>query len=468
MLLAAVLWLVAVNSAARAADVPDAQTGGEAVLGTADTLTQYGITWTFAEPVKYGQFVNGDYWVVGPVTVKDVTPGWDGERNGSVVDPPASLEQGYVTKMVFGPTYKEGLRAQFPLKIEGLKSLVSTIALPKQTQGGAYEALDVAAVLTVVASVPPKDAFRPPYVAGDKPIYTTRQLRWDRLPKLAKPEGLALPKLTETLTMQRVWLDHFAAKGNGNSTIHPRANMQPYPGDSGRDASTMAVLVLLDIPERQMLTQRLVQLGIDLYAICLKNGDAWRGYGGFGNGRKWPILFAGLMLGEEKMLKPPATVESSNSRTGTVDKFGEDGHTWYGKPTADYPQGKPLWGNDAPPEMFKKLMAQGIDSGGDKDVRDPDGLLDGPEFGYRRICSVTWVGPALAARIMGAREVWNHPAFFDYVDRWIKEQSAGRDPKHNDYQHAYYCWGSEFMKKMWETYRPKADDLGKPYELKQP
>ena len=348
-----------------------------------------------------------------------------------------------------------------PLVLEGTKSLVSTIGLEVPTKGGAYEGLDTAAVLTVVDKVPPKDAFRPPYVAGSKPIYTVSQLKWDRLPKLPKPEGVPLPKFGEV--MKRVWLDHYAGKGNSNSTIHPRSNMQPYPGDSGREVSTMSMLVLLDIPERQELTCRMVQLGIDLYPISLSNEDAWRGYGGFGNGRKWPILFAGILLDDANMQSPPTTVASSNSRTGTVDKFGEDGHTWYGKPTEEYPKGKPLWGNDAPPEMFKKLMTQGIDSGGDKDVRDPDGLQDGPDYGYRAICSCTWVGPALAARLMGAQKIWNHPAFFDYTDRWIKEESAKKDPKRNDFQRAYYCWGNEFLKYMWETYRPKADEIGGKY-----
>ena len=32
-------------------------------------VTQYGITWTFDRPVQAGQFVTGDWWVVGPVTV---------------------------------------------------------------------------------------------------------------------------------------------------------------------------------------------------------------------------------------------------------------------------------------------------------------------------------------------------------------------------------------------------------------
>jgi hypothetical protein len=44
---------------------------------------------------------------------------------------------------------------------------------------------------------------------------------------------------------------------------------------------------------------------------------------------------------------------------------------------------------------------------------------------YRRCCtSIAWVGIALAVRIMGAQELWNHDAFFDYVDRWMSEDDS--------------------------------------------
>jgi hypothetical protein len=40
--------------------------------------------------------------------------------------------------------------------------------------------------------------------------------------------------------------------------------------------------------------------------------------------------------------------------------------------------------------------------------------------GYRRSThSWTWVGTALAARLMNATGYWNHNAFFDYVDMWM-------------------------------------------------
>ena len=30
-----------------------------------------------------------------------------------------------------------------------------------------------------------------------------------------------------------------------------------------------------------------------------------------------------------------------------------------------------------------------------------------------------WVGQVLETRLMGAVDLWSHPAYFDYVDRWV-------------------------------------------------
>src|ERR1019366_3295725 len=37
-------------------------------------VSQYGITWTFAEPAPVGHFVNGDFYVVGSVTIDGIEP----------------------------------------------------------------------------------------------------------------------------------------------------------------------------------------------------------------------------------------------------------------------------------------------------------------------------------------------------------------------------------------------------------
>jgi len=415
-----------------------------AAPGKARSVTRHEITWTFDKEYRVGRFANGDPWVLGPVTIKSVAPGWDGEVNGTQVDPPVATKQGFRTEYKFGAPYDEKLRAVFPLALSGTHSVVSTIGMKPQRKGGAAEAFETASVLTVVEEAPPKDAFRPPYIKGPKPIFTAGQIKWDRLPTLEAPEGFKPPKKNP---MERLWMDHSGFKGNSNGTIHPRKNMAPYY--FFLDLSQMATVLLVDSPRRKELLYSYMQYGIDCYHISLANEDAWRSYGGFGNGRKWPILFAGILLDNKEMMSPPKTAKTTFARTDTVDKFGEDGHTYYGKPTDEYPKGKPLWGQDGPPGKWF----------GNHDLRDPEGKLDPeklPKGGtYRFVCSRGWAGAALAARLMGATDLWGHPAYFDYVDRWIKEEA----PKGKD----HYSYGPPPIKVMWLKYRGQADQIGAKY-----
>lgn len=438
------VWVVLGMSSTAPAEEKAAPTVGKEApaVEKAASVTRHDIKWTFDKEHQVGRFVNGDPWVLGPVTIVSVEPGWDGEVNGTQVDPPVAGEQGFRTQSKFFPPYNEALRATFPLELSDMHSVVSTIGMKPARTGGAYESLETAAVLTVVEKVPPADAFRPPYLKGPKPIFTASRIHWDRLPTLDAPEGFAPPKSNP---MERLWMDHSASKGNTNSTIHPRKNMEPYY--FFLDVSQMAVAVLVDYPERKEHLYSFIQYGIDCYHISLANGEAWRAYGGFGNGRKWPILFAGILLDDEAMMHPPKTCTTTFARTDTVDKFGEDGHTWYGKPTDEYPKGKPLWGQDGPPGKWF----------GNHDLRDPEGKLEPEQLpqggGYRFVCSRGWAGSALAARLMGAMDLWDHPAFFDYVDRWIKEQAP-------TVEKVQYSYGSPLIEAMWLKYRPKADEIG--------
>ena len=64
--------------------------------------------------------------------------------------------------------------------------------------------------------------------------------------------------------------------------------------------------------------------------------------------------------------------------------------------------------------------------------------------GYRKLNGPTWVGQALAARLTGMADNWNHAPYFDYVDRWCSETESA----------------NEFVWAMWSMYRDKADDIG--------
>ena len=63
---------------------------------------------------------------------------------------------------------------------------------------------------------------------------------------------------------------------------------------------------------------KLTQLGIDLYNIA-EGGKSWKEGGGLNHGRKWPIIFSGIMLDNENM-------KNVDSLSNT---FQLDTQTWY-------------------------------------------------------------------------------------------------------------------------------------------
>ncbi|MFH1801978.1 MAG: LamG domain-containing protein [archaeon] len=50
------------------------EVGGGSRTATCASISQFGVTWTFDQPYPCGQFVNGDWWVVGPVNIIDIDP----------------------------------------------------------------------------------------------------------------------------------------------------------------------------------------------------------------------------------------------------------------------------------------------------------------------------------------------------------------------------------------------------------
>ena len=421
-LVALALLLVAPVGGSRAAADKEA-------TATRDAITQYGITWTFATGVPAGRFVTGDWWVVGPVTVKSVTPTPTADRHGSAVNPPAGTRQGYDARIAgFDPS----LRAALPLTLKPGDSLVSTASVDKigektpDTVRRQYcrGPLRTAVVLTCLAKAPPADAFRPGYVGTWRKPFTVSQLRRGLLPQLKAPGAVPDIKGYER-DLERIWLDHM--RQWVNRKMHPLENMPDYGREITNIVSDVALLVLLEDPQRQRetLLLRYVQKGIDYYGVTRSDGDLWIANGGHNSGRKWPILFAGLMLGHEGMMSVKAT-------------FQEDQQTYFGK---GFGGKKALWTispnnpnsrhEEADPTTWKTFG----------DTRGNNGLK---AEAYRKLNGPTWVGQALAARLTGMVAEWDHPPFFDYVDRWWRETQSANG----------------FVKATWTTYRGKADAIG--------
>ena len=279
-------------------------------------LSQHGITWEFDRAVPVGQFVNGDYYVVGAVTIVAMKPAPQNGRHGSMVNPTFSWSTGYDSRV---QGYDPTLAAQPPFALQPGDTLISSISHDKQERhpnvldglhifaSSKVSVLKSAAVLTILDRAVPPDTFRPSYVGPTKLFYA-QNLRRDILP------GHTCPPSTPDIAawanvFQRPWLDHHLASWV-NRELHPTDNMPDYGRDISSSASIASLLLMCDfsLDEKESLLINFIQWGLDVWGMAVDAGPdhGWEAMGGHGNGRKWPMIFAGLMFNDEDILSTKA------------------------------------------------------------------------------------------------------------------------------------------------------------------
>ncbi|MFW6153743.1 MAG: dockerin type I domain-containing protein [Planctomycetota bacterium] len=410
-------------------------------------LSRHGFTWTFDGPVESGQFANGDYWVVGPVNVIDISPQTttiNGRtRSGSMINPSSTgATQGYDSAMYgpYGPDFSaalnvaEGVSAGHPLTLQSGTSLISSLSIDA---AGSRPQLKTAAVLTVLDAPAPAGSFRPPYFGTDKTIrHNVSDLDFSRLSRL--PQVGSTPSLT-TLAEQfeRVWLEHVLSWTG--RYCHPQDNMPDYGRDIALRVGNAVCLLLLDYDDQEKapLLINFVQYGLDLYAI-LEGGGTWKDLGGHMQGRKLPILFAGLVLGDQDML---------DIGLDYPNRFQEDRQTWI---VTQFDVGRPLYQGDGRPREEYIQEDVGIPEWGEQHTSQPN--RDGRNWDayYRTIVGTSVLSHALVANVLGLRDEWNHEPFFLYMDRyWGIEKDKDK---------AF----TDFHKNMWLAYRDTTYPARKP------
>ncbi len=183
-----------------------------------ESVSEYGITWAFEKPARVGQFINGDWYVVGPVTVVRIDPAprygkevaadeLDGRekkipvdqrcRNGSMLNAPARQEVAWDSGVI--NYYRSEHRAALPLAMKTGDSLASSISL-KQGEKVTYKyhrgtvrgegdnsPVKIVAVLTCVA-----DPLPPALRQGPLPRRQQRLV----------PRGLCRPALDQGVVEQ--------------------------------------------------------------------------------------------------------------------------------------------------------------------------------------------------------------------------------------------------------------------------
>ena len=487
---------------------------------TATSVNQYGITWTFDKPHTVGKFVTGDWWVIGPVVITSVTPspgsaeaGQEGAlikgrygvamftndgrmRNGSMIFPelkdktkgtetgkyairkvyvvkPEVSNEGYaVDDMPQGfdsrdaRNYVPTLSIKFPKELKPGESLCSSISYPEpiqQTYGkeiklysGGKTMLQTVAILTCLNTAPPADAFRPPYAGTYKPIFETKNLQWNLLQNLPIPptwkdEGNRLQgavpdwHVMEQL-VERPAIDRIIGNVNENATTYGREFSR---------VNGMATLMLnLNVPKekKEKLLISMVQRGIDYYGL-MKSGQNWVPDGCINLGRKGLLIFAGQMLGEKDFYNFPSW-----------SLWQEDTDTYYG--TAWNGEQTALWqctwhsgpANGLP---FEEMP---LNKRGQREIF---------AWAYGISNSDSYIGTDLAALLMKAKAIWNHDAFFDYVDRYMRQDASLVYPTKGEVFNVDNPWVhvpdkdmgqpighafDSFIEAMWKTYRNKVPD----------
>jgi hypothetical protein len=266
-------------------------------------ITSDEITWTIDGTPNNGSYANGDPWVVGPVTITEITPEPANGRNGSVVNPILGAEQGFDIRLNNINPYSNVLNIgeSLPRTIQPKSSLISSIS---KTSDSKYTQINSFSILTIVESAPPPNSFRPSYQNGDFANHITlEQMDLSAFQNLENPtESTYLPNIDNLISdFSKLWYEQ-------DLSWSGRRLHTPYQSENGY-GKNMAIktgdaLLLLhlnySIEKKKELITQIIQYGLDIYGI-MQSGGSWNADGGHNNGRLAPLLCAAVSLNNNQL-----------------------------------------------------------------------------------------------------------------------------------------------------------------------
>jgi hypothetical protein len=364
---------------------------------TTTSISQFGVTFHFSEARPYGQFANGEYWVLGPVTLTRIQPDFSNGNNGWEVNPKVRWEQGFQAN---GPGYDASLMPTLPYIASSSQSIVKVI-------GGDFRGsvVKTAVVLTVLMEPPPDDGadvFRPPYIGDSKPLYRVADLRTDLIPSYP-PTGLppSLESVVEKFS-RCLRMDHHA---NFPRKFRPWDAMWDYQPGNTEDINNALLRLMLNDPieEKRPAIIQVTQHALDR-AYAVLNGYRRRDDGHNPNHRilaGWAAVLLDIAPVKDVLASAILHEDYYLSKLGTVA----------------------LWGEPSSELAYWNYVMTGS---GSRSNRDPYGYIDGGAHnraGYQYIVSQSWKGQVLATHLMPALILsWRPiqwPILAEYVDRWV-------------------------------------------------
>jgi hypothetical protein len=449
-------------------------------VGAATSVSQYGITWWFSADRPVGQFANGDWWVLGPVTITNISPktgdaGVD-FSNGSMIniipgEPQGLYRNGSDNHPENSPRYDatKNISLRLPVTVPPGSSVYSTMNNP-DTWKGSYNALGQltldadaervwfkeTAVLTVLGTEPAAGSFRPPWAGTDKtikPNWTVSSLDFSVLRSLPIPVLANAPSLAwceeatrrPLLEMNFNWLNsNWKAAWTGKPGGYPR---RTYGREVAGVASGAGLLLNTNLSDtqKQTLAIHMVQWGIDTYGLLL-NGMQFQGSGGHQNGRLLPLYIAAKMLNDPDML----------ARLRGNYRFQEiSTHFFVEKLQIDTPRAAPTPGSSKPNKPYTRNML-GMPEWCFGYASDPNNSAawdDESELwnssGYRQVNGGVNCGTVATILLMGGRSEVNHEPLFTYcINRYYPRYRHGHNAPFSGNSNEI----EPFVRDMWDVH----------------
>ena len=432
-------------------------------LFAATSASQNGITWTWTENRTTGQFVNGEWWVIGPITLTNINPGATTvsgyDVNGSMINPSTINTQGLDNRSILssqkvssGYSSSLNIAKSLPRSVANNSSILSVRYDPTYDGTDANkEAFITCAVLTVLATAPPADAFRPSYFGTTKRIFTESQLNYNVLNKKAPTSGAVTPMSQAGGEIGNVLIDLIGEGSPEGARQLKAVDFPSYGREIAIKLNQAALSLQLNYTDAQKrdLVIEMVQMGIDAYG-GVKSNFTWNCDGGHRMGRKIAMFIAAMMLNDADMLTQcdalshlgrllpgESNADDPNAKTDT-DSFQEgQQHFYVDQATIDanstFSQGDlgiPEWG-------FKGWTG----------VRGNTSYVNNGNWtnGYRRMNAASNTTVVLVVHLMGGESIWNDDAMFDYITDRAYPQYA---PLHG----GGVNFIPNFTWSMWEAY----------------
>lgn len=435
----------------------------------ASSVTQYGITWNFAQPRPVGQYVNGDWWVIGPVSITSITPesvlidgstfsgtAYTGRRiNGTMINPGnrsfavgglkannmSASAQGWDSLVDLVPNggvnaaYSEAFNVDpgktgIPLNVT-IGSVVKVISRSEFLDNARQHIMDMA-VLTVVDHIPPSDALRPGIAWTSKQsVFRKKHFNLSVFQNLTPPASAPDPVVVAD-TMRRM----FELSMPDSITTGSIQALNNQPG-YGREIATIVSNASLSLHLNYTTEQKLdillglAQIACDAWARAFEGGIA-PGYGGGNTWKKVPVVITALALGA----KGTATSIVDYADKAKNFAFAEDRHLFR---VSAMDVATPRYTADGRPRSEYLRYMIGSAEWSESPYNQPERGGSNWNTAYRDVSWGKMLGSSLAVQLTtGGQALWNNPDFFTYNDNaWDRSSEFQQpwnspEPFHND------------------------------------